>query len=362
MEEGLYAGIDLIPTRKIEPEPLTEHAQPVVVPRWLVALCRWFATLGGLVLVAMMLMTVASIARRSLLGAPIPGDFELVEIGSAIVVSCFLPWCQITGGNVLVDFFTMKSGPRTNHLLEALGDLPGIGFVDLARGLGCPGQRVTHPAALDEARTYVSGDLRGLTQTLDRTATALQSDLSRLTERAGTTMDRLDAALAVGERALASAEGAFGSADRVMNSQIEPVVTDLRATLARFNDAIGSVTEDIPAITARLRNAADSADAAFVSLRGGAFLENAAWAKITNTFTNLGALIVFSLSGEIIWGLGIALAVANMTSRVSQEASSSGNGMMVVMRSVPASIDRMLTSALPRAFGAAIGRRQTFSL
>lgn len=123
-------------------------------------------------------------------------------------------------------------------------------------------------AALDEVRTYVSGDLRGLTQTLDRTATALQSDLSRLTERAGTTMDRLDAALAVGERALASAEGAFGSADRVMNSQIEPVVTDLRATLARFNDAIGSVTEDIPAITARLRNAADSADAAFVSLRG----------------------------------------------------------------------------------------------
>ena len=45
-------------------------------------------------------------------------------------------------------------------------------------------------------------------------------------------------------------------------------MTDLRATLARFNDAIGSVTEDIPAITARLRNAANSADAAFVSLRG----------------------------------------------------------------------------------------------
>ena len=47
----------------------------------------------------------------------------MVELGSAIAVFCFLPWCQITGGNVLVDFFTMKSGPRTNHLLEALGDL-----------------------------------------------------------------------------------------------------------------------------------------------------------------------------------------------------------------------------------------------
>lgn len=116
-------------------------------------------------------------------------------------------------------------------------------------------------AALDAVRGYVSGDLRGLTQTLDRTATTLQADLSHLTGRAGTTMDRLDETLAVGQRALASA-------DRVMNSQIEPVATDLRATLARFNEALGSVAADIPAITARLRSAADSADAAFVSLRG----------------------------------------------------------------------------------------------
>lgn len=106
-----------------EAEPLTEHAHPVPVPGWLVALCRWFATIGGMVLMAMLFMTVASITRRSLLGAPIAGDFEMVELGSAIAVFCFLPWCQITGGNVLVDFFTMKSGPRTNHLLEALGDL-----------------------------------------------------------------------------------------------------------------------------------------------------------------------------------------------------------------------------------------------
>lgn len=123
-------------------------------------------------------------------------------------------------------------------------------------------------AALDELRSYVSGDLRGLTQRLDQTATSLGQDLTRLTDRASTTMDNLDAALSTGQRALTSADSAFASADRVMNSQIEPVVTDLRATLARFNDAIGSVTEDIPAITARLRNAADSADAAFVSLRG----------------------------------------------------------------------------------------------
>jgi TRAP-type C4-dicarboxylate transport system permease small subunit len=104
-------------------ETLTEHAHPVPLPGWLAALCRFFAGIGGLVLVAMMLMTVTSVLKRSFLGAPIPGDFELVEIASAITIFCFLPWCQSTGGNVLVDFFTMKASPRTTHLLEAVGDL-----------------------------------------------------------------------------------------------------------------------------------------------------------------------------------------------------------------------------------------------
>lgn len=104
-------------------EQLTEHAHPVPVPGWLSTLCRIFAGIGGLTLLAMMLMTVASVTLRAVIGRPISGDFELVEMGSAIAIFCFLPWCQISGGNVLVDFFTQKTGPRVNHLLEALGDL-----------------------------------------------------------------------------------------------------------------------------------------------------------------------------------------------------------------------------------------------
>ena len=104
-------------------EELTEHAHPVPVPGWLAALCRAFAGIGGLALLAMMLMTVASVTLRGINRRPISGDFELVEMGSAIAIFCFLPWCQLRGGNVLVDFFTQRTGPRANHLLEALGDL-----------------------------------------------------------------------------------------------------------------------------------------------------------------------------------------------------------------------------------------------
>lgn len=106
-----------------EADPLTEHPHAVPVAGWVVGACRLFAALGGLTLLAMMLVTVASVALRGTVGRPIPGDFELIEIGSAIAIFCFLPWCQVTRGNVLVDFFTQRSGLRTNHLLEALGDL-----------------------------------------------------------------------------------------------------------------------------------------------------------------------------------------------------------------------------------------------
>lgn len=102
---------------------LTEHTHPVPLPNWLSALCRIFAGIGGIALLAMMMMTVVSVTMRSTLGAPISGDFELVEIGSAVAIFCFLPWCQSTGRNVLVDFFTQKASDRSTHLLDALGDL-----------------------------------------------------------------------------------------------------------------------------------------------------------------------------------------------------------------------------------------------
>lgn len=104
-------------------EIFSEAASPVRLPGWLFVLCKGFAAVGGLTLLAMMLMTVASVTLRGFVGKPIPGDFELVEIGSAIAIFCFLPWCQATGGNVVVDFFTQKASPRLTHLMAALGAL-----------------------------------------------------------------------------------------------------------------------------------------------------------------------------------------------------------------------------------------------
>ncbi len=89
--------------------------------RMLELLAQGFAYAGGAVLVAMIGMSVASIAGRSIVGKPIQGDFELVQFGCAIGISAFLPWCQLCRGNIIVDFFTAKLSWRLQALLDAAG-------------------------------------------------------------------------------------------------------------------------------------------------------------------------------------------------------------------------------------------------
>lgn len=75
---------------------------------WIFRSAKWSAIVGGLVLCAITLMSVASITGRALIGVglgPVPGDFEMVEVGTALAVFFFLPWCYLKGGHATVDLF-----------------------------------------------------------------------------------------------------------------------------------------------------------------------------------------------------------------------------------------------------------------
>jgi TRAP-type C4-dicarboxylate transport system permease small subunit len=89
------------------------------IGRALRRLSEAFALFGGLVLVAIMLLEVASISLRGFYGAPIPGDFEMVQIGCAVAVFAFLPWCAQRGGNIIVDAFTARLGVHSQAALDA---------------------------------------------------------------------------------------------------------------------------------------------------------------------------------------------------------------------------------------------------
>lgn len=86
----------------------------------------WTAMAGGAVLVALVLLTVISIAGRGLIFAglgPIPGDFELVEAGTAFAVLAFMPLCQFHRGHVTVDLFLARAGRRPNAMIDVIANL-----------------------------------------------------------------------------------------------------------------------------------------------------------------------------------------------------------------------------------------------
>jgi TRAP-type C4-dicarboxylate transport system permease small subunit len=87
-----------------------------------------WALLGGLLLLAIALMTTYSAAAGWLFGKPLPGDVELVEMLTAISVFMFLPYCQLSGANVTADIFTARAGERTVAALELLAALVALGF------------------------------------------------------------------------------------------------------------------------------------------------------------------------------------------------------------------------------------------
>ncbi|SPF76323.1 hypothetical protein ALP8811_01326 [Aliiroseovarius pelagivivens] len=101
-------------------------------------LSRWMAYSGGAVLVGIAMTTVVSIIGRALSGyglTPVKGDFEIVEMGCAIAVFAFMPWCQFKRGHVTVDIFITRLPERIQALLGFIGDLflTGAAFIILWR-------------------------------------------------------------------------------------------------------------------------------------------------------------------------------------------------------------------------------------
>ena len=84
-------------------------------------------------LLAIACMTTASVVGRALLSRPVPGDVELVQLGTAVCIALFLPYTQLRGGNIIVDIFTSRAPARARALMDGLGSL----LYTLAMALVC---------------------------------------------------------------------------------------------------------------------------------------------------------------------------------------------------------------------------------
>lgn len=94
---------------------------PVASSALIEKLAAMSAFAGGAILTAITLMAVASIIMRSLGFEPIQGDFELIQVVLPGSIALMLPWCQLKGGNLTVDFFTVRLRKTRQRRLDAIG-------------------------------------------------------------------------------------------------------------------------------------------------------------------------------------------------------------------------------------------------
>ena len=87
--------------------------------RALSAVCEGFAIVGGLIVLAAIIFTVVAVVAARF-GAPILGNTEIVEMSVGVAIAFFLPWCQIQGANVIVDFFTARVPDWAKAVLDAV--------------------------------------------------------------------------------------------------------------------------------------------------------------------------------------------------------------------------------------------------
>jgi len=91
--------------------------------RSLLVACKYLAIAGGLVFVALVIMSIVSITGRKLFSWTVPGDVEILQMCAAFASSCFFAYCHMINGDVKVDFFTHNLARRKVELMDAFGSL-----------------------------------------------------------------------------------------------------------------------------------------------------------------------------------------------------------------------------------------------
>lgn len=102
--------------------PTAEHR----VGQFMGRITSALAYTGGIILIAMAMVTVASVIGRWINTGPfsaIAGDYELIEAGCAIAVFAFLPYCHLHRGHVTVDILVNTFPKTLQKILTLIGDI-----------------------------------------------------------------------------------------------------------------------------------------------------------------------------------------------------------------------------------------------
>lgn len=92
---------------------------------------RWLALAGGMVLVAMVLLTVVDVTLRKLWNAPIFGAQNISELALLVVVFCAVAHCGREKGHISVNLLGDALGARFTRVADTLVNLIGAAIFAL---------------------------------------------------------------------------------------------------------------------------------------------------------------------------------------------------------------------------------------
>jgi TRAP-type C4-dicarboxylate transport system permease small subunit len=113
----------------VQSEP--RNAVPSPASSGIVRLARGIALCGGCLTLSVALLVTVSVIGRRLWDRPVPGDFEFVQMATAVALFAFLPLCQSHRGNIAVDTFTSWLSRGWQRGLDTAWDLTYAVFMGI---------------------------------------------------------------------------------------------------------------------------------------------------------------------------------------------------------------------------------------
>ena len=102
------------------PHELVEHDK---VEHYLIMAGKTMAISGGMLFVALIAMSLVSIIGRKLGFGSVNGDIELMQAGTAVAATAFLPYCTLLGEHIKVDFFTENMRDSLKRPIDGVAEV-----------------------------------------------------------------------------------------------------------------------------------------------------------------------------------------------------------------------------------------------
>src|SRR5574343_1924005 len=102
------------------PHDLVEHDK---VEHYLIMAGKAMAISGGMLFIVLIAMSLVSIIGRKLGFGSVNGDIELMQDGTAVAATAFLPYCTLLGEHIKVDFFTEKMRDSLKRPIDGVAEL-----------------------------------------------------------------------------------------------------------------------------------------------------------------------------------------------------------------------------------------------